>query len=109
MMQEVVARYLQIAEQIEDLPFTATAITPANYKFRYLGEIGKAGAAAHRFQITPRKKRHGLIQGELWIDAATGTEVLQTGSLIHPARKVRRACPHRTGYEHYRRMSFISR
>ena len=82
--QEVVARYLQIAEQIEDLPFTATAVTPANYKFRYLGEIGKAGAAAHRFQITPRKKHHGLIQGELWIDAATGTDVLQTGSLIIP-------------------------
>ena len=51
--QEVVARYLQIAEQIEDLPFTATAVTPANYKFRYLGEIGKAGAAAHGLQITP--------------------------------------------------------
>ena len=52
-MQEVVARYLEIAEPIEDLPFSSTAITPANYKFRYLGEIGKAGAAAHRFQVTP--------------------------------------------------------
>jgi hypothetical protein len=83
-MQEVVARYLEIAEPIQDLPFTSTAITPANYKFRYLGEIGKAGAAAHRFQIIPRKKRQGLIQGELWIDAATGSEVLQTGRLIIP-------------------------
>lgn len=86
-MQEVVTRYLHIAEQIEDLPFTASAITPANYKFRYLGEIGYGGAAAHRFQITPRKKRHGLIHGELWIDAASGTEVLQTGSLILPHEK----------------------
>jgi hypothetical protein len=83
-MQEVVAHYLRIAEEIEDLPFTATATTPANYKFRYLGEVGKAGAAAHRFQVTPRKKRKGLIQGELWIDAATGTEVLHTGRLIMP-------------------------
>lgn len=83
-MQEVVARYLEIAEPIEDLPFSSTAITPANYKFRYLGEIGKAGAAAHRFQVTPRRKRQGLLQGELWIDAASGTEVLHTGGLITP-------------------------
>ena len=83
-MQEVVAHYFQIAEPIEDLPFISTAVTPANYTFRYLGEIGKAGAAAHRFQITPKKKHEGLIEGELWIDAATGTEVLQTGSLILP-------------------------
>lgn len=82
MMQEVVARYLQIAESIEDLPFASTSITPDNYKFRYLGEIGKETAAAHRFQITPKKKREGLIQGELWIDAASGTEVLHTGRLV---------------------------
>jgi hypothetical protein len=81
-MQEVVAHYFQIVEPIEDLPFISTAITPANYKFRYLGEIGKAGASAHRFQITPKKKHEGLIEGELWIDAASGTEVLRAGRLV---------------------------
>lgn len=90
-MQEVVARYLQIVEPIEDMPSTSAPITPANYKFRYLGEIGKAASTAHRYRITPKKKRQGLIQGELWIAAATGTEVLQTGRLL----KTRSGCSDR--------------
>jgi hypothetical protein len=83
-MQEVVVAYLDIANKIEELPCSSIAITPSNYKFQYLGEVGNAGALAYVFQITPRKKRDGLLQGQLWIDAATGREVLQTGRLLNP-------------------------
>jgi hypothetical protein len=80
--QEVIARYLLMQEQVEELPVSSVAITPANYKFHYMGEVGAGGALAYVYQITPRKKRDGLIQGQLWIDAATGAAILQTGHFI---------------------------
>jgi hypothetical protein len=81
-MHEVVAKYLETAIQIEDRPFSSVAITPANYKFRYLREVGTGNPAAFVFQIVPRKKCDGLIQGELWIDSRTGQEVLRKGRLV---------------------------
>jgi hypothetical protein len=78
----VVANYLKTVEQIEALPFSSIAITPANYKFRYMGEVGAGHASAYVFQIVPRRKCDGLIQGELWIDAQTGQEVLRKGHLV---------------------------
>ena len=81
-MHEVVANYLKTAERIEDLPFSSVAITPANYKFRYMGEVGSGAASAYVFQIVPRRKCDGLIQGELWIDARNGQEVLLKGRLV---------------------------
>jgi hypothetical protein len=80
--QEVIARYLLVAEQLEDLPSSSVAITPANYKFHYKGEVGTGSALAYVYQITPKKKRDGLIQGQLWIDSATGAGILQAGRLI---------------------------
>ena len=43
---------------------------------------GPAGSQAYVFQIAPRHKRAGLIQGELWIDAASGLAVRKTGHLV---------------------------
>jgi hypothetical protein len=37
---------------------------------------------AYRFLITPRKKREGLIKGELWLDGETGSVVRQSGYLV---------------------------
>jgi hypothetical protein len=34
------------------------------------------------YRITPKKKRVGLIQGELWIDAATGVAVHRAGRFV---------------------------
>ena len=34
------------------------------------------------FQIMPKKKRDGLIRGQLWIDSVTGAAVLQAGRLV---------------------------
>ena len=81
-VQEVIARYFEVQEQLEDLPVSSVAITPANYKFRYIGEVGTGATSAYVFRITPKKKRAGLIQGQLWIDSLTGAAVLLAGHFI---------------------------
>jgi hypothetical protein len=81
-MHEVVANYLKTAEHVDDLPFSSTAITPANYRFRYKGEVGIGDTSAFVFQIVPKRKADGLIHGEIWIDRRTGQEVLRKGVLV---------------------------
>jgi hypothetical protein len=80
--QEVIARYLLVEAQLSDLPPSSVAITPENYKFQYKGEIGTGSALAYVYSITPKKRRDGLIQGQLWIDSETGTAILQSGRLV---------------------------
>src|SRR5580698_2410963 len=65
--QQVIVRYLDAEEQAQALPHATVAVTPANYKFRYVGSMETGGAAAYGFQISPKKKRVGLIQGQIWI------------------------------------------
>jgi len=80
--QQVIARYLDAEEQAEALPYSTVAVTPANYKFRYLGSVQDNETAAYIFQIAPKKKRAGLIRGQIWIDSATGIAVHQAGRLV---------------------------
>jgi hypothetical protein len=80
--QQVIARYLSAEAQAEALPSDSVAVSPANYKFRYKGSIGSAETLAYVFEITPRRKRAGLIQGELWIDSASGLAVRKAGRLV---------------------------
>jgi hypothetical protein len=79
---QVIARYLTAEEQAEALPYSSTAVTPVNYKFRYLGSVETGGAAVYMFQIAPKKKRDGLIRGQIWIDLRTGVAVHQVGRLV---------------------------
>jgi len=78
--QQVIARYLNAERQAAAMPASSLALTPANYKFRYVGT--KTGTPVYAFHITPRKKRSGLISGELWIDGATGIPVHEAGYLV---------------------------
>jgi hypothetical protein len=80
--RQVIARYLSAEAEADALPYSSVAVSPENYKFRYVGAIGSAGALAYVFEITPRKKRVGLIQGELWIDVASGLAVRKAGRLV---------------------------
>jgi len=80
--QQVIARYLDAEEQAEALPYSVVAVTPANYKFRYLGSVESNETAVCVFQIVPKKKRAGLIRGQIWIDSATGIAVHQTGRFV---------------------------
>jgi hypothetical protein len=80
--RQVIARYLDAEEQAEALPYSTVAVTPANYKFRYLGSLANNGTTVCIFQIVPKKKRAGLIRGQLWIDSATGIAVRQEGRFV---------------------------
>jgi len=66
------------------MPVRSVAITPANYRFKYVAEVGSGDTTAYVFRITPKKKRCGLIEGQLWIDAASGAAVLQAGHFVRP-------------------------
>jgi hypothetical protein len=80
--QQVIARYLSAEAQAEALPSGSVAVSLVNYKFHYVGSIGPAGSLTYVFTISPRKKRVGLIQGELWIDAASGLPTRKAGRLV---------------------------
>jgi hypothetical protein len=80
--QQVIARYLAAEEQTEGLPYSSVAVTPANYKFRYVGSVETNGTAVYIFQIAPKQKRAGLIRGQIWIDSATGIAVRQAGRFV---------------------------
>jgi hypothetical protein len=83
--RQVIARYLAVEEQAEELPYSSVAVTPANYKFRYVGSLEANGTAVYIFQIAPKKKRTGLIRGQIWIDSATGIAVHQVGRFVKPS------------------------
>ena len=78
----VIVPYLEAQRQAEDLPLSSVLITPQNYKFRYAGLADTGASAAYVFRITPKKRRVGLIRGELWIDSVTGAPVLVTGRFV---------------------------
>ena|SRR5579884_3507978 len=89
--QQVIARYLVAEAQAAAVPSSEIAIVPENYKFRYAGEILAAGRHVYVFEITPKKKRTGLIAGQLWIDTQTGAAVHESGHLVKtPSVFVRR-------------------
>ena len=79
---EVIARYLTAESEPRDSAKTSLAVTPANYKFRYKGLTDAAGRVAHVFQVTPRKKRVGLFNGELWIDSETALPLREAGRFV---------------------------
>ena len=80
--EEVIARYLEVHKERENLSVSSIAITPVNYKFRFAGEVRTGGAAAYIYDVTPKKNRPGLIVGKLWMDSETGHEVMLTGRLM---------------------------
>ncbi|MGA8594224.1 MAG: hypothetical protein WB676_05710 [Bryobacteraceae bacterium] len=89
--QEVIARDLMAEKEADAIPKASVAVSPANYKFRYVGSIASPGRFVYVYQVTPKKKRTGLMEGQLWIDAETGLAVHQGGHLVKkPSIFVRR-------------------
>ncbi|MCU1235288.1 MAG: hypothetical protein JWP63_3255 [Candidatus Solibacter sp.] len=89
--QQVIVRYLSADVRAAAIPASSVAVTDANYRFRYKGIVKTRQGVAYAFSITPRKKREGLIKGELWIDGETGAAVRQSGYLVKtPSIFVRR-------------------
>jgi hypothetical protein len=80
--QQVIARYLSAQVTAAEVPASSVAINPENYQFRYKGIVKLAHTVAYAFQIKPRKKRQGLIDGELWLEGKTGAAIRQSGYLV---------------------------
>ena len=79
--QQVIARYLTAEKQAYDRPASSFAITPDNYKFRYIASIEVGCNRFYVFGIKPRHRKEGLIEGQIWIDGATGELEHQDGRL----------------------------
>jgi len=79
---QLIVRYLDADKRAAELSNASTAITPANYKFRYVGTVQLRDNLAYAFRIIPYKKRQGLINGVLWIDGDTGIAVRISGYLV---------------------------
>ena len=78
--QEVITRYLAAESSARENG--TIAITPANYKFRYMGRLVQHGVTTQILEITPRKKAVGLFKGQLWIDADSGMPVRESGQFV---------------------------
>ena len=57
---EVIERYFVLRQEVDILPGSSVAIIPSDYKFHYSGEVRTGSAAAHVYDITPRKNRPGI-------------------------------------------------
>ncbi len=81
--KDVIARYLQAEIKSSDQRTRRMlAITPANYKFRYRGKYGSGDWTLYLFEVIPKKKKLGMYRGWLWIHAATGMPVRESGRLV---------------------------
>jgi hypothetical protein len=80
--QQVIARYLSAEKEAAGQPASLVAMTEANYRFHFRGVSTKDGAEVYIYEVTPRKKRVGLIRGELWIDPTTGALWRESGRMV---------------------------
>jgi outer membrane lipoprotein-sorting protein len=79
---QVIVRYLKAERRASELAPGSATVNAANYRIAYKGLATYTGGVAYVFQLTPRKKRDGLIKGELWLDRETGAVVRQSGYLV---------------------------
>jgi len=78
---QVIVRYISADEKATELAASSVALTPANYKIRCAGSVWLGNRLTYAFRMIPRKKREGLINGVLWLDAETGIAVRESGYL----------------------------
>ena len=73
----VITRLMQSeVEHVQKDDSASMAFTAVNYKFSYKGLQVVDGRTLHQFQVKPRRRRVGLMRGNLFLDA-------RTGSLVH--------------------------
>jgi len=79
----VITRLLQSeVDHLQKDDSSATAITPANYKFSFKGTVELNDRLVHVYQTKPRKKRVGLFKGRIFLDAYTGALARTEGTVI---------------------------
>ena len=78
--KEVIARYLELDS--DNPESAAIAITPENYHFRLKARMTVGETRTYVFELKPKKNLVGLFKGEVWLDAATGMPVRESGTLV---------------------------
>lgn len=79
----VIARLLQSEiDHLRNPQQVATAINRTNYKIIYTGTTQIDGRLVHAFQLKPRKRRVGLFEGRMFLDAFNGNLVRKEGRLV---------------------------
>jgi hypothetical protein len=84
--KEVIARYMNAEQDASrkvapgDVKLQSIGITRDNYKFEYKG-LGKLNdRQVYVFKVTPKQKRLGLFEGEIWVDALTFQTLREAGT-----------------------------
>ncbi len=81
--KDVIARYIKAEMESAELDGRdSMAINSNNYNFEYWGQYGSGDWTLYLFELKPKKKRVGLYRGWLWINAATGLPVRESGRLV---------------------------
>jgi len=79
----IIARLLQSeVDHMSKDDVAQTAISAANYRVSYKGEIDIRNHPVHVFQVKPHKKRPGLFKGRIYLDAHTGTLLRAEGRIV---------------------------
>lgn len=79
----VIARLLQSeVDRLRNQQQFATAINGTNYKITYTGTTQIDGRVVHAYQLKPRKRRVGLFEGRMFLDAFNGNLVRNEGRLV---------------------------
>jgi hypothetical protein len=79
----VIARLLQSeVTRLQNLQPFATAINQANYTISFRETTQIDGRLVHAYQLKPRKRRVGLFEGRIFLDAFNGNLVRKEGRLV---------------------------
>ncbi len=79
--RQVISRYISAEERAAELPPSSVAVTPANYKFHFVGTVSRGNRLAYAYRMIPRRKRDGLLDGVIWLDSETAIAVRKSGRL----------------------------
>jgi len=77
----VIARFLENDAKPPER-VAGTDVTRQNYSFVYDRTSGYNGVIAYVFRLKPRRKRIGLFNGELWLDATTAAPLRLWGDFV---------------------------
>ena len=79
----VIARLLQSeVTRLQNPQHAATAINAENYKIVFRGTTQIDGRLVHEYRLKPRKRRVGLVEGGMFLDAFNGSLVRNEGRLV---------------------------
>jgi len=104
----VIARLLQTeVDHLRNSQQFATAINGTNYKITYAGTRQIEGRVVHVFKLKPRKRRVGLFEGRMFLDAFNGNLVRKEGRLVRSPSFILKRAEFTQDYTDIGRFTFL--